>query len=194
MWGVNKQGCEIVDKIFLWYLRMILRVKATTSNVITIGECGKFPPSVTCHVDCILYFLRLRDMANTSLVNIAFQEQRRLHSLGFVTWYGKVCELARSYGIDLNHTNCSKTQIRHVTRSFFVRKWQESVADINKIPNSTDLCKVQIQLWHRIVPGQCEKSSIQGSNIKAENQLTRLGGGTWQTYQTQNATRGKIVS
>ena len=32
-------------------------------------------------------------------------------------------------------------------------------------PNSTDLCKVQIQLWHRIVPGQCEKSSIQGSII-----------------------------
>ena len=47
-----------------------------------------------------------------------------------VSWpYGE-----RSYGIDLNHTNCSKTQIRHVIRSFFVRKWQESVADINKNP------------------------------------------------------------
>ena len=79
-----------------------------------------------------MYFLRLRDMSNTSLVSIAFQDHRRLHSLGFVTWYGKVCELARSYGIDLNHTNWSKTQIRHVIRSFFVRKWQESDADINK--------------------------------------------------------------
>ena len=101
--------------------------------VIVIGECGKFPPSVTCHVDCILYFLRLRDMSNTSLVNIAFQKQRRLHSLGFVTLCGKA-ELARSSGIDLNDTNCSKTQIRHIIRSFFVRKWQESVADINKNP------------------------------------------------------------
>ena len=69
---------------------------------------------------------------NTSLVNTAFQEQRRLHSLGFVTWYGQVCELAKSYGIDLNHTNRSKTQIRHVIRSSFVKIWQESVADINK--------------------------------------------------------------
>ena len=121
--------------VCLWYLRMDLRVEATTSNVITIGECGKFLPSVTCHVNCIMYFLRLRDMSNTSLVNIAFQEQRRLHSLGFVTWYGKVCDLARSYGIDLNRTNCSQIQIRHAIRYFFVRERQESVADINKTPN-----------------------------------------------------------
>ena len=51
-----------------------------------------------------------------------------------VTWHGNVCELARSYGIDLNHTNCSKTQIRHVIRSFFVRKWQESLTNTNKNP------------------------------------------------------------
>ena len=64
--------------------------------------------------------------------NVWYQQNTRNDHVFYISL--TLCELARSYGIDLNHTNCSKTQIRHVIRSFFVRKWQESVADINKNP------------------------------------------------------------
>ena len=48
-WGGGVQ----VDKIHLWYLRALLGIKATSSNVITLGECGSIPPSVTIQANCI---------------------------------------------------------------------------------------------------------------------------------------------
>ena len=40
VWCVNKAGGEAVDKVLVWLARIVLRVKATTSNIITLGECG----------------------------------------------------------------------------------------------------------------------------------------------------------
>ena len=36
--------------------------KATTSNVIVFGECGKFPPSMYCHANVFSYLHRLLTM------------------------------------------------------------------------------------------------------------------------------------
>ena len=44
VWGYNKQGQAQVDKIMLHCCRCVLNVKASTSNVITFGECGILPP------------------------------------------------------------------------------------------------------------------------------------------------------
>ena len=43
VWGFCKSGLLDLDRVFLRYMRCILRVKATTSNFIVIGECGQFP-------------------------------------------------------------------------------------------------------------------------------------------------------
>ena len=55
VWGANKAGRDAVDKILLWFLRLVLQVKPSTSNVITLGECGKIPPGVFCETNCILF-------------------------------------------------------------------------------------------------------------------------------------------
>ena len=36
----RQQGREVMDKIHLWLLRTILGIKQTSSNIITLGECG----------------------------------------------------------------------------------------------------------------------------------------------------------
>ena len=59
-------------------------------------------------------------MSNCSIIKLAFQEQARLHSLGFVTWYGKVCELAAGYNIDIQRVNYSKFDIKGIIRSAFI--------------------------------------------------------------------------
>ena len=46
-WGIRSNGREHMDKIHLMYLRSILGIKASSSNIITLGECGSIPPSVT---------------------------------------------------------------------------------------------------------------------------------------------------
>ena len=45
VWGIKSKLWGDTDKVFLQYARCILRVKATTSNIITVGENGRLPPS-----------------------------------------------------------------------------------------------------------------------------------------------------
>ena len=45
VWGINKNALHELDRVFLNYVRCVLCVKLT-SNVIVIGESGKFPPNL----------------------------------------------------------------------------------------------------------------------------------------------------
>ena len=51
VWGINKNAFHELDRVVLNYVRCVLCVKLTTSNVIVIGETGKFPPNLYCHID-----------------------------------------------------------------------------------------------------------------------------------------------
>ena len=133
VWGVSNNGKESIDKIFMWFVKMVLNLKGTTSNVITLGECGKFPPSVTCEINSLSYFYRLRDLPDSSLAKISFNEQMRMHSIGFPTWYGRVCELASSHNIDIND-NLSNLQIKRIIKDSFVQKWTRSLNDLTQNP------------------------------------------------------------
>ena len=101
VWGARPGGGCAADKVQLWFLRLVLNVKATTSNIITFGECGVIPASLYCLVNCIVYFLRFSNLPETSLHKRAFCELQKLHNLGYVTWYSRVCNLARTNNIDL---------------------------------------------------------------------------------------------
>ena len=46
VWGVNVSTNSPIDKLFFYYMRCVLHVKAITSNVVVIGESGQMPPSV----------------------------------------------------------------------------------------------------------------------------------------------------
>ena len=49
IWGAYSQCTNDINNVFLWFIRCVLRVKATTCNIITIGESGIIPPDVKCH-------------------------------------------------------------------------------------------------------------------------------------------------
>ena len=57
VWGLSRTGLESLDKVFLNYVRCILCIKATTCNAIVYGECGRYPPSVTCHVNVLCFYI-----------------------------------------------------------------------------------------------------------------------------------------
>ena len=52
VWGVNMAGGGAVEKGLLWFARIVLRIKATTSNI-TLWECGLVPPSVLYAINAI---------------------------------------------------------------------------------------------------------------------------------------------
>ena len=62
IWGSRLTGRKLMDKLHLWFLKMTLGVKTSTSNIITLGECGSLPPSVTIQSSCLIYFYRVRSL------------------------------------------------------------------------------------------------------------------------------------
>ena len=47
---------------------------------------------------------------------------KKLHNLGFNTWYGRVCELARQNGIDIEGMP-DKNEIKIVVSNAFKGQW-----------------------------------------------------------------------
>ena len=101
IWGVYSGCTNEIDKIYMWFMRLVLNVKATTCNIITMGECGVLPPSIKCHQNALLYFIRLNNLPQGSVVKSVFLEMQSMHNLGFKNWYSAIIELATSYKLDI---------------------------------------------------------------------------------------------
>ena len=129
VWGTRSNGREQVDKIHLWYLRALLGIKATSSNVITLGECGSIPPSVTIQANCIIYLKRIQSLSETSMLKQTLNEMKKLHNLGFNTWYGRVCELARQNGIDIEGMP-DKNEIKIAVLNTFKGQWYSNLNNV----------------------------------------------------------------
>ena len=80
---------------------MCLNVKATTSNVIVIGECGRYPPSVFCHTSLLCFFNRMYHMSDTKLAKQVYSELLKLHGNGFPNWTSNVTVLSKLYENDI---------------------------------------------------------------------------------------------
>ena len=65
VWANNKSALNKIDKVFLRFIRCSLSTKATTSNIISIGESGQLPPSVACKISLLNYCNRLHNMPDT---------------------------------------------------------------------------------------------------------------------------------
>ena len=104
VWGHHHPAQSEADKIFFRFARQVLRVKPTTNNIIVLGECGVLSPSVQCIISVLYYMNRLHNLPNDLLVKQAYCGEQWLENNGFCTWTSNVCELARSYGLDISLT------------------------------------------------------------------------------------------
>ena len=132
VWGFDKTVANTLDKVFLNYNRCVLQVKATTCNAIVYGECGKFPPSVYCHVNVLSYYHRLLTMPEGKVVKSVFNMLYNLNDQGFQTWATRVCELALAYNIDINETanmksDQFKSACQNIIKHDFIDKWNYEI-------------------------------------------------------------------
>ena len=138
LWGASRVCTANINKIYLWYIRIVLNIKATTSNKITMGETGIIPPEVKCHQSVMLYFIRLNSLPTGSVVKNVFLELERLHDNGFSNWYTSVLELAKSYKIDLTNYNFSestKRTIKTIVKQSFIQSWKCDLSNITANPS-----------------------------------------------------------
>ena len=97
VWGSLRQGDDMVDKVFYYFIWCALGVKATASNLMVLGESGQMRLSVFSHINVICYLKRPSRM----IVKQMYIESCRLHECGFVTWVTKAQEVMQYYDIGL---------------------------------------------------------------------------------------------
>ena len=137
IWGAYSLCTKNIDHVYLWFIRCVLRIKATTCNVISIGESGIIPPHVKCHENVILNFIRLNSLPPGSVVKSVFSELELLHGNGILCWYTQVIELSKKYNIDPNvytYNDKTKAEIRKKIRSQFIASWKADLQDQRKYP------------------------------------------------------------
>ena len=137
VWGVSTTGTAAIDKVFMWYLLCILKVKATTSNFIVICVCGSPPPSITCHISTLCYYKRLYNMSDGNITKQVFNELCRLNSLGFKNWVSKVCVLAQKYHVNIDDEHPTlyfKQLCKETVLNSFKSDWTYNVQNVIKNP------------------------------------------------------------
>ena len=74
VWGHSKIMCDSIDKVCLFFIRCILRVKPTTSKLICYGELGIVPPSSLAQSNAMNFYLRVKNMNNSCLERKLFDD------------------------------------------------------------------------------------------------------------------------
>ena len=133
--GVSKCGGSAIDKVCLWFIRCILHVKPTTSNFMSFGEVGITPPSVQSQINIISYFYRIKNMADSRLAKIVFNELVHLHELGFNTWVSDVMNIAIEKNIELCfESDMCVNQIKSIVTDVYKNQWYASINDSSTNP------------------------------------------------------------
>ena len=115
VWGVSSFANNDIDKVFLWYLKCILKVKISTSNDIILGEFGAMPTSVQSYINVLILYGRLAEMPGNTIIKQVFTALRNLHNQGFRTWVSKVREIAQQY-VCINQNSFEFSSPRNWTR------------------------------------------------------------------------------
>ena len=135
VWGASMSGLQELDRVFLQYMRCVLRVKATTSNLAVYGECGRFSPTLSCHVSLLSFFNRLHHMPDSQLVKQVYKHLNRLHEQGFTNWTTKALDLANTYDIDIKCTKpCFRDVCKYEIKEHFINEWRMSIQNTTLNP------------------------------------------------------------
>ena len=134
IWGVSKYMCEAIDKVCLFFIRCILRVKPSTSRLMCFGELGIVPPSVLAKINVLNSHLRLKQMSNNSLESIVLQELYDFVDVGFNNIVSSIQSMATLYGIDLescNYSTESTNALKQIVKTDYIQSWFVNVCENN---------------------------------------------------------------
>ena len=102
----------------------MLHVKATTNNVITVGECGKFPPSTYCQISALCFLNRLHHMESNQLAKKIFCDLAELDQQGFNTWVTDALKLVHHLRLDVtNEKNILSLNCKRAVQNKFITTW-----------------------------------------------------------------------
>ena len=116
VWGKSTSANASNNKLFNWFLRCALGVKSSTSNLVTVGECGQIPPSVIAHMNILCYDAKLKGLSESWIAKQVYNELCRMNCCGFLNWVTHVRELARTY--DLHNYSGEATEFKVIAQVY----------------------------------------------------------------------------
>ena len=131
LWGFSNTNISSLDLLLNWFLRIILGVKQGTCIPMLLGESGVYPPSILCHINVILYYIRLNNLPHGSVLKSVFLDVQHQDSLCTANnWCSNVKSIAIRYGLNLDSlpNNCeTKKYIKSVIKDKFVSDWRDNM-------------------------------------------------------------------
>ena len=124
VWGLRSELWGTIDKVFLQYSRCMLHVKATTNNIIAVGECGRFPPRTYCQISALCYLNRLHNMESNQLAKKIFCDLVERDQQGFNTWATDASKLVNDLRLDVtNDKNSFSMNCKRAVQNKFKTTW-----------------------------------------------------------------------
>ena len=140
VWGFSKAGCEAIDKLCLFFLRCVLRVKKSTSKLMCYGDLGVLPPSVHAHSHCILFHSRISNLPENDIVRSVYNVLHDFNEVGFNNELSKVKDLASSYNLDMTsfpYNKHSIQSVKSIIKHFYRLNWHNTVMASSYTENSS---------------------------------------------------------
>ena len=101
IWGSSKAMCDSIDKVCLFFIRCILRVKPSTSKLMCFGELGIIPPSSLARINVLNFYLRIQKLCSYTLERIVLDDLHEFRDVGFTNIISAIHGLAAS-----DYINC----------------------------------------------------------------------------------------
>ena len=96
IWGIHSFKC--IENVHIKFCKYLLGVSPNTVNAATLGECGRYPISIICHIRCIKYWLKLCYMSESRFPKACYLKLRALDEVGKTTWATHVRTFLSRYG------------------------------------------------------------------------------------------------
>ena len=113
----------------------MLHVKATTNNVITVGECDRFPPNTYCQVSALCFLNRLHHMESNQRAKKTFCDLVELDQQGFNTWVTDALKLVHDLRLDVtNEKNIFSLNCKRAVQNKFITTWSTHLQNTEFYP------------------------------------------------------------
>ena len=101
IWTLGREFQDI-ESVQLRFIKMLLGVKSSTTNVATYAETARYPMYINFQLKIVKFYIRLIQMCNDCIVKKVFLELLKLDHLGLTTcnWVSSVKQMFRKCKID----------------------------------------------------------------------------------------------
>jgi len=142
VWGF--ENLSIIEKMYLKFLKMSLKVNTSTCTNMVYGELGRYPISIVIKVKMLSFWSRIITGDTNKISYLMYKCMYEMDKQGIqeFKWINEIREILDSVGLsyvwqEQNPRNGSwlKSHVQQTLKDQFVQKWNSEIWSMNKCIN-----------------------------------------------------------